>query len=118
MLILSSDVVVASLLGVLLETADFGPVYARSGEAPLVAFGRLHPDVVMVDCDRADACNAAFYSYVREHGAAALVFSPGRPAYEVREIAQQFGIVWFSLPIDRAELGRRVAEALSGVRRA
>ena len=111
-LVLSTDPVVAALLGVLLESVKFEPVYASQRESAKLAVARVRPDAVLIDCEHAEACTEEFYSFLRLQGAATVVFTPGREAYDVRAIAEGQGVAWFAMPIGREELRRRLDAAL------
>lgn len=111
-LILSTDAVVAALLGTLVELDGHAPVFPSRDELPHRALERLRPRVVLVDCDHADACAADFFAQGRAQSTGVVLFSASRLQREVREVAERYGLPSFALPIDRASLARVVAEAM------
>jgi hypothetical protein len=111
-LIVSTDAVVAALLGTLVELDGHSPLFPSPDEKPRRALERLKPDAALVDCDHAGACAREFFEQGRAQATGVVLFSAGRLQDEVREIARRHGLPSFALPIDRATLGRVIGEAM------
>lgn len=111
-LIVSTDAVVAALLGTLVELDGHAPLFPSNDEPPRDALRRLRPDAALVDCDRPDACVREFFDDGRAQSTGVVLFSAARLHDEVREIARRHGLPSFALPIDRAALSRVLAEAM------
>lgn len=111
-LIVATDAVVAALLGTLLELDGYAPLFPEPGEPPVSALGRLEPRVVLVDCDEPGACANGFFAECAVQGTTVVLFSPARMPYDVREVAERYGLPAFSFPIDRTRLGQVIAEAM------
>jgi DNA-binding response OmpR family regulator len=113
-LIVSTDPLLAALLGLLVELQGHRPVFDQGGESPAEALARHHPRLVLVDADHHDGFSAAFLERARRSGAGVVVFSPGRPDGEVRQLARERGLVALALPTDRVAFRRTLGEALGG----
>ena len=111
-LIVSTDPVVAALLGTLIELDGHLPLFPTADEPPVKALERLRPHAAIVDCDREDACGGEFLARGRSQSTGLVLFSAARLQGEVREIAARHGLPSFALPIDRAALARVLSEAM------
>ena len=111
-LIVSTDAVVAALLGTLVELDGHAPLFPSADEPPRRALARLRPDAALVDCDHAEACASEFFDDGRAQSTGVVLFSAARLQGEVQEIARRYGLPSFALPIDRAALGRLLGEAM------
>ena len=111
-LIIATDAVVAALLGTLLELDGYAPRFPEPGESPMDALERLRPRVALVDCDEPDACANGFFGECAVQGTTVVLFSPARMPYDVRDVAERYGLPAFSFPIDRTRLGQVIAEAM------
>ena len=103
-LILSGDADVGALLADLLELAGYKASFAAADERPEDAVARLRPRTVIVDCDLPAARGNALHRAAAIHGAAVILFSPGRPWDEVARRAAPHGLPFFALPIRPAAL--------------
>ena len=101
-LVVSTDALIAALLGALVEQAGLVPRFAQAGESPLEAAEREHPLVVLVDCDDTDVCSELGVRRIAATGAATLLFGHSRSQAEVEETANLHGVPFFALPIERA----------------
>lgn len=101
-LVLSLDALMAALVGALLETHRYHPVFADTGEPPRDALRRLRPGVVLVDCEHNDACTETFFGPAIMTGARIVVFSTSQSREEVTSFAARFGFDSFVLPADLA----------------
>jgi hypothetical protein len=111
-LIMSTDAVVAALLGTLIELDGHAPRFPQPDEPPIAALSRVRPHAVLVDCDHADACTGEFFERGREQRTGVVLFSAARLQDEVHEIADRHGLPSFALPVDRAALARVLGEAM------
>ena len=111
-LIVSTDAVVAALLGTLVELDGHAPLFPMADERPRRALQRLKPDAAHVDCDHADPCVREFFDQGRAQSTGVVLFSAARLRDEVQEIARRHELPAFALPIDRATLSRMLAEAM------
>lgn len=111
-LIIATDAVVSALLGTLLELDGYAPLFPGPDESPADALERLRPRVVLVDCDEPGACANGFFAACAVQGTTVVLFSPARMPWDVREVAERYGLPAFSFPIDRTRLGQVIAEAM------
>src|SRR5919204_3729124 len=101
-MVVSTDPVIAALLGTMVELEEHTAVFPAGGERTTAAVARQRPDLILLDCDHEAAASAKFVDEARSFGSGIVLFSPGRAGDEVRERAEQWNVPWFSLPIDRA----------------
>lgn len=116
-LIVARDQVIAALLGLLLETEGFRPLFAREGERAEDAIARLRPPVVIVlDGGLEQARSDLFFAKAARAGARVLLFAPPSPdaSDAVREIARSRRLPFLELPTDGATLARLVLDAERG----
>ena len=111
-LILSTDAVTSALLSLLSELEGFRPVFALADETPAESLSRLHPRLLLVDCDHRAACRDELFDLARESGTKVVIFSPGRMSYDVQDFAEARQLPWFALPIERTTLARTLRSAL------
>lgn len=109
---MSTDAVVAALLGTLIELDGHAPHFPQPDEHPVAALSRVQPHAVLVDCDHRDACTGEFFERGRAQRSGVVLFSAARLQGEVREIAERHGLPSFALPVDRAVLARVLGEAM------
>jgi hypothetical protein len=111
-LVLSSQPLVAALLGMLLDLLGYRPVFAADGERPEDALQRQHPLFgVLVDGDTEAAASDAFFARAAQ-GRVGLAFFGVRgrtPAHA--PLARERGVPSFELPLDLQELSRAVEMA-------
>ncbi len=105
-LVLSTDVLAAALVGALAEIAGRTPAFARPGEPPRDALRRVRAHVVLVDQASPDACDAAFLGPARRLGARAVLFGPARIADQLRDGARPHGAGLLGLPADADAMRR------------
>ena len=116
-LIIARDQVIAALIGLLLETEGFEPLFAREGERAEDAIARLRPPVVIVlDGGLEQARSDLFHAKAARAGARVLLFAPPSPEESdvVRELARARSLPFLQLPTDGATLARLVSEAQRG----
>lgn len=114
-LILSTDAATSGLLSVLAELEGYVPIVGGADESPAALIARLRPRVALVDCDHVAACNEEFFALAREMDVRLVTFSPGRMRDEVRTFAEERGLPWFTLPIDRTALASALRSAITAL---
>lgn len=110
-LVLSSEALIAALLGALLEIHGYTPVFPEPEEAPRDALRRVRPGIVLVDCEQDEACSEAFFGPATMTGARVILFSASRSRQEVASFAARYGFDWFILPIDLPSFSKVVRAA-------
>lgn len=103
-LVFSHESLAAALIGAAVEVAGFTPVFPYDGESPRDAVMRVRPRVALVDCDHPDACTEAFFGPALMVGARTAVFSSARSQRQIVEIAKQFRVARFTVPIEFDQL--------------
>lgn len=78
-LVLARDVLLAGLLGALVEADDGRPLFPAAGERPDVAARRLRPAVALVELPHPAARAASFLDAMRDVGGRVVVFTAGEP---------------------------------------
>jgi DNA-binding NtrC family response regulator len=105
-LVIAKETVIAALIGMLLELEEFEPVFARPDERPEDAIRRLQPPLIVVLDGRLDAAGSdLFFARASATGARVVLFSEPLAADDVRAVARQRRLPFFTMPIDRATLG-------------
>jgi DNA-binding response OmpR family regulator len=99
-LVLSTDALIAALLGALLEIHGYTPFFPADEETPRDSLRRIRPGIVLVDCEQDTACNEAFFGPATMTGARVIMFSASRSRQEVASFAARYGFDWFILPVD------------------
>ena len=107
-LIVSSDPVVAALLGASVELAGFSPTFAGEGERLEAELQRTHPGVVLVDGEdvRLSEHDA---QVARAAGARLLLFSRRAIRGAVESTAAKMGARAFTMPMAPGELAQLLA---------
>ena len=111
-LVVSTDPVIAGLLGLLVELERHRPAYAEGGESPQAALTRHRPHLVLVDIEHRDGFSDAFLTHAAREGAQVVAFGHRQSPDELREQAEARALPWLELPTDRATFGQTLAEAL------
>ncbi len=109
-LVMSTDALVAALLGALVEIEGYTPHFVRDGEDAREALRRVWPGVMLVDCDHPEACRAAFLGPAKMMGTRVVLF--GRPglAAVMRECAERFQLRTLAMPPAPGALGRALSD--------
>lgn len=111
-LVLAREPLAAALLGMLLELDAYEPAFAQPGESPEEAVQRVRPVLIVLLDGSLEAADSDVF-YARARGAAVLLFGTRSTLPHVREVAAKRGVLWFSMPTDRATLVRVMREAFS-----
>ena len=113
-LVIATDPVVGALLGMLLDPAQYEPVFPQHGERPEDALARVRPPlVILLDGAQEAARSDLFLARAQRSRAALLLFAPTGEAGATPAAADTRGVPWIALPIDRAGLSRALGEALA-----
>lgn len=107
-LILAREEVVAALLGLLVELSGLQPLYARNGETAQEACARLTCSRVVIDCDHWE-CSRKALGELQHTGVKVVLFSPSRPASDIKRASGSLGLPVFTLPIGPEAFGRLLA---------
>jgi hypothetical protein len=111
-LILSSEPLIAALVGLLVETVGRNAVFAAPGEQPGEAVARLRPlAVVLVDCSMDAARSDLFFAVLARHGIGSIVFGSEHQARAIAEIAAARSLPWLTVPPTVDDLSRAIATA-------
>jgi hypothetical protein len=108
-LILTQDILVAALLGSLLELHGLHPMFPSAGESPSDSLHRTRPQVIFVDREHVLACNDRFL----EEAAPTLVILFGRAgaSANVQALRTRSHVRWLDIPA-RAEALRQLLDEL------
>ena len=109
-LILAREPLVAALVGLLLELDKYEPAFALPNESPEEAVRRVRPFLVLLlDGALEEASSDVFHARLK--GTPVVLF--GTPSNEaaVRVVANERGLTWFTMPVNRETLVRAVREA-------
>lgn len=96
----------------LLELDTYEPAFAQPGESPEEAVQRVRPVLIVLLDGSLDAADSDVF-HGRARGAAVVLFGTRSTLPHVREVATKRGLMWFSMPTDRATLVRVMREAFS-----
>ena len=113
-LLLSDDPMALALLGLLVELANFTPIFARADERAEDALARARPLVVVLIDDTLEAARSdVFFARAAQQRAPIAIF-PGKTSR--RELMTRFGergIPYFDIPSEAADLARVIRTAAS-----
>jgi DNA-binding response OmpR family regulator len=101
-LIVSDEPLIAALLGALIELEGFRPIFPSGEERVSETLERERPSVLIVDVDHPDGASRGVLARARLAGIAVIFFSPRRHGEEVHVIAEQCGVAWFPMPVERS----------------
>lgn len=104
-----------ALLGLLVELANYTPIFAQKDERPEEALARIRPVLVVLIDDTLEAARSdVFFARAAQQRAPIAVF-PGRGSRRelMRRIGER-GIPYFELPSDAADLARVIRTAAAG----
>jgi AmiR/NasT family two-component response regulator len=112
-LVVAKHAVVSALVGLLVELAGHRPVFPDDGETPLALLERVRPRVVFLDCAHEAATRDEVYQATRVAGGTMILFSPARTQAEVEQLAAQYGVRAFVLPISFSAFKKLISLALA-----
>lgn len=109
-LVLAREAVIAALVGMLLELEDYVPVFPEPDERPDDAIRRLRPPlIVILDGSLPEARSDLFHARCAQAGARVCLFSEPVAAEAVRDEARERRAEFFSMPVERRDLGTVLA---------
>ena len=113
-LLLSDDPMALALLGLLVELANYTPIFAAEGERPEDALARARPLLVVLIDDTLEAARSdVFFARAAQQRAPIAIF-PGRASRrELMTRIGERGIPYFEIPTDAADLARVIGTAAS-----
>ena len=112
---LAREAVLAALVGMLLEMEDYEPVFPEPGERPEEAIDRLRPPMVIVlDGEMDVARSDLFFARCEQQRMRVVLFNEPVAADAVRAVARARRCEFFSMPVERQELGAVLARAVAG----
>jgi hypothetical protein len=110
-LILTTQPLVAALIGILLELEHFEPAFAEPDERPEDALTRVRPLMAVVLDGELDAARSdLFFARAARRGVRIVLFCPPGSEQKVRTMAEARSVPWFSLPMDRATVARLLGD--------
>jgi hypothetical protein len=111
-LVLSSDPLLAALLGALLETLGFPPAFAAAGERPRDTLVRLRPWAVLLDCDHGDACGDSFLGPAAMMGTRVLIFGSEARRRQLDDLSDRYQLRAVVIPARPQRMPALLREAL------
>ena len=103
-----------ALIGLLVELADFTPVFAEDGERPEDALNRVRPAFVVLVDDTLDAVRSdLFFARAAQRKVGLAVFAGRNSRRELESGIGARGIPYFELPIEVDNLARILRTAAS-----
>lgn len=103
-----------ALLGLLVELADFTPVFAEEGERPEDALNRVRPAFVVVLDDTLEAARSdLFFARAAQRKVGLAIFAGKGSRRDLAPAIGRRGIPYFELPTDVDNLGRILRTAAS-----
>jgi DNA-binding NtrC family response regulator len=114
-LILSTDVVAAALVGALVETLGYLVRFFTPPETPDDAIRRTRPTVAMVDCEDPTLVNTEVLGRARMRGISVLMFGSAAALAKVRELANEQELDTVIMPATLDELDESLKSAIAKV---
>ncbi len=102
-------------MGLLVELADFAPVFAAREERPEDALARARPVLAALIDDSLDAVRSdVFFARAARHHVAVAIFSGRGSRGELKARIAERGIPYLELPAQAADLARVIRATASG----
>jgi DNA-binding response OmpR family regulator len=111
-LVVSTDALLAALLGVAVETLGYAAAFPAAGEPARLALGRLRPALVLVDCTDEDACANGLLGPATMLGAGLVLFGDAPSMTRRRELAARHGAALLTMPTTWQEMAATIEKAL------
>lgn len=112
-LILSTDVVAAALVGALVETLGYLVRFFTPPETPDEALRRTRPAVAMVDCKDPSLVNTELLGRARMRGISVLMFGTANALQQVQELVEEHELATVIMPASLAELDESLQSAIA-----
>jgi DNA-binding NtrC family response regulator len=114
-LILSTDVVAAALVGALVETLGYMVRFFTPPETPDDALRRTRPAVAMIDCKDPTLVNTELLGRARMRGISVLIFGTAMAIQQVQELAEEHELATIIMPASLAELDDSLKAAIAKI---
>lgn len=112
-LILSTDVVAAALVGALVETLGYLVRFFTPPETPDDALRRTRPAVAMIDCEDPTLVNTELLGRARMRGISVLMFGTAAAIGQVQELVAEHELDTVIMPASLAELDESLRTAIA-----
>lgn len=113
MLILSTDVVAAALVGALVETLGYLVRFYTPPETPDEALRRSRPAVALIDCKDPTLVNTELLGRARMRGISVLIFGTATAIRQVQELVEAQELATIIMPASLAELDESLRSAIA-----
>lgn len=113
MLILSTDVVAAALVGALVETLGYLVRFFTPPETPDDALRRTRPSVAMIDCEDPTLVNPELLGRARMRGISVLMFGSAAALAKVKQLAREHELDTVMMPASLDELDESLRSAIA-----
>jgi hypothetical protein len=111
-LLLSDDPMALALLGLLVELANFTPIFAEKDERPEEALARIRPVLVVLIDDTLEAARSdVFFARAAQQRSPVAIFPGRRSRRELMARIGERGIPYFEIPGTAADLARVIRTA-------
>lgn len=114
-LILSTDVVAAALVGALVETLGYLVRFFTPPETPDEALRRTRPSVAMIDCEDPTLVNTELLGRARMRGISVLMFGTAAAIHQVQELVEEHALDTVIMPASLAELDDNLRSAIAKI---
>jgi DNA-binding NtrC family response regulator len=112
LLIISTDPLVAALLGAWAELERYRPVFDEGNEPPQAAVDRHRPALLLVDIEHRDGASDEFLRRQREAGRPVILYGSRRTRDDVRSRAERHKLEWLVLPTEPGAFSGTLAKAM------
>lgn len=112
-LILSTDVVAAALVGALVETLGYLVRFCTPAETPDDALRRTKPAVALIDCKDPTLVNTELLGRARMRGISVLIFGTPTAIRQVQELVEEQELATIIMPASLAELDESLKAAIA-----
>lgn len=112
-LILSTDVVAAALVGALVETLGYLVRFFSPPETPDDALRRTRPAVAMIDCEDPTLVNTELLGRARMRGISVLMFGTPTAVQQVQQLVEEHELSTVIMPASLAELDDSLRSVLA-----
>jgi hypothetical protein len=110
-LVVSTDALLAALLGAAVETLGYAAAFPAAGESARLALGRLRPALVLVDCADDDACADGVLGPATMLGARLVLLGDAASTARRRALAARHEAVLLALPASWDEIAAAIERA-------
>jgi DNA-binding NtrC family response regulator len=112
-LILSTDVVAAALVGALVETLGYLVRFFTPPETPDEALRRARPAVAMIDCEDPTLVNTELLGRARMRGISVLMFGTPTAIQQVQQLVEEHELNTVIMPASLDELDESLRSVIA-----